>query len=72
MEEMTQRNKAEASKLTETLALQQVGKFVDLERKLAQRVKLPRTTRAEGVIRLAQRRDNVGQGLQRTDDLLHE
>ena len=58
--------------LTQTLALQHVGEFIDLQGKLSQSIQLPPPARAKGVVGFAQRGDNVGQGLKRADDLLHE
>ena len=59
-------------KLTQTLTLQQVSEFVNLQGKLSKRIKLAPATRTKGIIRLAQRGDYVGQGLQGADDLIHE
>src|ERR1700722_19929925 len=58
--------------LAETLALQHVSEFVDLDRQLSKSIQLPPAPRTERVVGLAQRRDNVGQCLQRADDLLHQ
>jgi hypothetical protein len=45
--------------------LQQIGQRVDLASQLAQRVRRTGSARAEGVIALAQRGDDVGKRLQR-------
>ena len=54
----------------EALVAQRLGERVDLDHHLAERVAAARAARADREVALAQRREQVGEGLQRQDDAL--
>ena len=59
-------------KRAHALLLQQVGQRVDFGGQFAQRIRRAGSARAKGVVALAQRRDNVGQRLQRADQAVDQ
>ena len=72
MEEMTQRNNAVASSSPRRWLCSRSANSLISSASSPSASSCRAAARAKGVIGLAQRRDHVGQGLQRADDLLHQ